>query len=431
MSVTRKNHYVPVWYQRGFWEPGKTTLSYYNLSPAQFTRSDGTIGFRGRIHDAPPSRAFFTKDLYSTFFGTSINDEIERKLFGDIDARGSIAVKAFANGNPVDCHNNFSSFFEFMDIQKLRTPKGLKWLRGQYPFLTQNELMMELQAMRMMHCTIWTECVREIISAKNSKVKFIISDHPVTVYNRALPPGSQNGRTREPGIELVGTQTIFPLNREKCLILTNLEHAKNPSCDGLDKRTFSRLFRQSLVRTDSFIRNREFSESQVIRINRIIGSGAKQYIGAGKREWIPNPVDNTKDWIELGQDLIPSLDALFGFDGETFVGYEDGRVYYQDAFGRTEKPRSFLQKEVASKRLKSSEYCGCGSGKNFSKCCKLKPIMLRPSWEQLSIRERNIALLRGIENILDLRADMDWIKVRKSITDEKISEIYSKFPLTC
>jgi hypothetical protein len=28
----------------------------------------------------------------------------------------------------------------FLDIQKIRTPKGLDWLKAQYPALSQNEL---------------------------------------------------------------------------------------------------------------------------------------------------------------------------------------------------------------------------------------------------------------------------------------------------
>ena len=46
-----------------------------------------------------------------------------------------------------------------------------------------------MQGIRMMHCTIWTEGVREIVSAEDADVKFIISDHPVTIYNHAVPPG--------------------------------------------------------------------------------------------------------------------------------------------------------------------------------------------------------------------------------------------------
>ncbi|CAN0345080.1 unnamed protein product, partial [Chrysoparadoxa australica] len=159
-------------------------------SADRFTRSDGSPGLKRALHDAPPARAFVQRDLYSRFFGTTVNDEVERKLFGDIDTRGATAVRAFADGDPVECHHNFQPLFEYIDIQKLRTPKGLAWLRAQYPALNQNQLMMEMQALRMMHCTIWTEGVREIVSAEKSDVKFIVSDHPVTVFNADAPPGS-------------------------------------------------------------------------------------------------------------------------------------------------------------------------------------------------------------------------------------------------
>ena len=62
----------------------------------------------------------------------TLNDEIERKLFGDIDTRGSRAVKAFAGTDIAAWHEHFGPFFEYIDIQKLRTPKGLAWLRAQY-----------------------------------------------------------------------------------------------------------------------------------------------------------------------------------------------------------------------------------------------------------------------------------------------------------
>jgi hypothetical protein len=48
--------------------------------------------------------------------------------------------------------------------------------------------MYEMQGMRMMHCTIWVGGVREYVSAESSDVRFIFSDHPVTIYNHAVPP---------------------------------------------------------------------------------------------------------------------------------------------------------------------------------------------------------------------------------------------------
>ena len=428
MSKTRNNHYVPEWYQKGFWEPGRTTLAYLDLTPDRFTRSDGSTGHKRALHDAPPSRAFVQRDLYSTFFGTAVNDEIERKLFGDIDTRGADAVKAFASGDPARCHAQFETLFEYIDIQKLRTPKGLAWLKAQYPALTQNELMMEMQAIRTMHCTIWAEGVREIVSAEASDIKFILSDHPVTVFNPGAPPGSKLARfPHEPGIELKGTQTLFPLDRDHCLILTNLEYAQDESCDPLSKRTFARRFKRSMVRTDAFIRTRTLTGAEVDAINRIVRSRAHRYVAAGHKDGLPEPITDARDWKTLGAVLRPPSDKLFGFGGEMYVGYDSGEVHYQDAFGRTEKEREFLKKPPIDVALKPGDPCGCGSGKAYRECCKPKPVHLRPAWDVLSIQERNLALFRGMADILEFRPGRDWTEVRKSITDEKISRIYSVY----
>lgn len=66
---------------------------------------------------------------------------------------------------------HFQTFFEFLDIQKIRTPKGLDWLKARYPALSQNELMLEMQGIRMLHCTIWAGGVRkEIPKAPDTSV---------------------------------------------------------------------------------------------------------------------------------------------------------------------------------------------------------------------------------------------------------------------
>ncbi len=41
MSKTRNNHYVPQWYQEGFFEPGKNTLAYLDLAPKRQVLNDG------------------------------------------------------------------------------------------------------------------------------------------------------------------------------------------------------------------------------------------------------------------------------------------------------------------------------------------------------------------------------------------------------
>jgi len=364
-------------------------------------------------------------DLYSTFFGTSVNDEIERRLFGDIDTRGANAVRAFAGSDISEWHRHFQTLFEYIDIQKIRTPKGLDWLKAQYPKLTQNELMYEMQGIRMMHCTIWTEGVREIVSAEDVDVKFIISDHPVTIYNHAVQPGVPIcAYPHDPAIALRASQTIFPLNRDFCLILTNLEYARDRSTSPLVKRTFARNYRTSMVRTDAFIRKRKLTSQEVTRVNYVLKARARRFIAAGRKEWLYPEEIISNPWAELRTTLLPPKDELWHFGGEMFAKFDSGHVHYQDEFGRTEKQRDFLKKDPPVKPLRPGDLCGCGSGRSFKVCCNPKPVALRPSWNEPSIRERNLMLLNGIVNVLGLDNGKDWVGVRRDLTDEQISKIY-------
>jgi hypothetical protein len=124
MAKTRNNHYVPQWYQEGFFEPGRNTFSYLDLSPCKHALSDGRLVTEKSKFVSPTSRAFCQRDLYSTFFGTTVNDEIERKLFGDIDTRGAHAVRAFVGEDAGEWHRHFKAFFEYLDIQKSVLQKG-------------------------------------------------------------------------------------------------------------------------------------------------------------------------------------------------------------------------------------------------------------------------------------------------------------------
>lgn len=81
---TRHNHYVPEWYQKGFIVKPFETLHYLNLNPDKIYLPNGTIKAHNNCHKSTPGQCFYKTDLYTTFFGPFINDEIERKLFGKI-----------------------------------------------------------------------------------------------------------------------------------------------------------------------------------------------------------------------------------------------------------------------------------------------------------------------------------------------------------
>ncbi|MGE3149729.1 MAG: hypothetical protein AB7K04_11745, partial [Pseudorhodoplanes sp.] len=212
------------------------------------------------------------------------------------------------------------------------------------------------------------------------------------------------------------------------LILTNLEYAQDHSAKPIEKRTFAGNYRNSMVRTDAFIRTRKLTSEEVIRINRVLKARAKQYIAAGKEEWLYPEMSSIEDWGELRSVFLPPENGLWHFGGEMYARFESGQVYYQDAFGRTEKEREFLKK-APSKALHARDICGCGSGRVFGACCERKPVALRPTWAERSIRERNLMLMTGISKILGLTEDRDWLTVRREITDEKIKDVYGLYDL--
>lgn len=424
MSQTRNNHFVPQWHQNGFAHEHENKLRH--LKYREVKLKDGSTKVVHAKNWFTSAQCFYVRDLYSTFFGTEVNDDIEKKLFGPIDDNGSASIKAFLTDDQVQWHDNFENLFIYLDAQKLRTPKGLDWVKSKYPDLSQAQLMTEMQALRTLHLTLWAEGVREFVSADESEVKFILSDHPVTIYNYACPPNSDFcSYPNDPDIALKGSQTIFPLDKNRCLILTNLEYARNPNgVDPIEPRTNATKIRQSMVNTINFINKRRLTADEVNKINYIIKARAKEAIAAGKEEWLHSEDGLTYDWAELRHVLLPPSEELYHFGGEMIASFEGGRTHYQDSFGRTQPQNKFLKKHTDEANLGRNELCGCGSGRKYKNCCIELPKELRTSWTELSVRERNLAFCRAIKGILGLDAGKTWLDVRREITDEQISRIY-------
>lgn len=57
-QVTRNNHYVPQWYQRGFIEYGQSQLHYLDMSPPQKVLSDGRTVPMNALHKWGPKSCF-------------------------------------------------------------------------------------------------------------------------------------------------------------------------------------------------------------------------------------------------------------------------------------------------------------------------------------------------------------------------------------
>ena len=429
VQIARQNHYVPIWYQRGFILGHRGTLQYLDLFPPSIDLPNGRTVSGKTIRFRPAKRCFRQKDLYTTQLGGTLNDEIEKFLFGLIDTRGANAVRAFLGGEPQMIHKYFLRIFEYLNAQKLRTPKGLDWIKGSYPSLTQLDLMREMQYLRQMHCTMWLECVREIASAKNSDVKFIVTDHPVTVYNSACQPTSSVSQyPGDPSIDLNGTQTVFPLDSDHCLILTNLEYAQDPTgVDLLAPRQNARYSGQTIARTDTMIRSRMLTPDEVVAINSLLKSRSRQYLAAYKDAWLFPENLGPVGWKDIGEVLLPPRDLISQFSGQMFIRNKDGSKYYQDAFGRTDRSHYILKKKAPSTAITASDLCACGSGRTYKECCIDLASDERPPWDVYSIRDRNLILCNAVVDILDLNDEADWEDVRRNLSNDQVKSIHEVF----
>lgn len=350
MQQSRRHHYVPEWYQRRFIPNGDTSYYRLDLHPDLITTPQGEVIRKGEILRKGPTKFFHQIDLYTTkYFGIE-NDDIERYLFGTIDSKGALALSALSAEDWMEkIHEHVINFYEYVDAQRLRTPKGLNWLTKTFKPKDYNELLMKMQRVRKMHCTMWAEAFLEIVSAKNSSIKFIVSDNPVTFYNSELYPGNVSCKYPfDPSLDLQGTRTIFPLDSEHCIILTHRQFARKPGkVKALKRRINARYFDSTVVNYHDFIRERYFNEKMVATINFILKARAERYIAASNPEWLyPEKVLKNTDWASFDKIFRSRSGKLLGDNAEIFLGGKNGElIATQDEYGR--KPKS--QKEWEEK----------------------------------------------------------------------------------
>lgn len=357
MQSSYKHHYVPVWYQRKFMLDGQTSYFRLDLKPQEIEKPNGEKIKISEIAIKGPNKFFYEIDLYTTKYFNQNNDDIEKYLFGRIDTLGSSALSAISSEDwRNEIHDHVIDFFEYMDAQKLRTPKGLEWLTRVTRAKNYNDLLIIMQQFRQMHCTMWAEASLEVVSADNSDTKFIVSDNPVTLYNSVFYPGNPQCQfPNDPPIALQGTRTIFPISLNLCVILTHKEYARAPGKNKATKpRTNARYFDKTIINYDDFIRERTLSEQQVASINYILKTRAHRFIAAAKEEWLyPERVLKKRDWASLDKTFNSNSTKLLGRDVEIFIGGKDGRLLAtQDEFGRRPKSHSeWVVKEQQMQRM--------------------------------------------------------------------------------
>lgn len=358
-SEYRNNHYVPVWYQKRFLPPGQRDkeLFYLDLKPGTVTDSRGVVHTKKSVRRSGFKHCFAEKDLYTTRFGSEESTKIEQMFFGSIDSKGRDAVEYWANfTHPSVNGDAFENMMLYMSTQKLRTPKGLGWLSGRVGTTDRDRVLSDMLELRQLHCAIWTECIWLIADASQSETKFIISDHPVTVYNRRCGPRSMWCRGyNDPDIWLQGTHTIFPLSLETILILTNLSWARNPYQSEVAPRPNPNPWRTAIFKFTDIQTVRHLSEQEVREINFIVKSRALRYIAAAREEWLdPDRYVSKSQWNVFGDGylLMPDPRAIH-LGGEIIIGYKDGRSSAYDAYGRRPWQRGYDEESKGKTEFES------------------------------------------------------------------------------
>lgn len=342
-SEYQNNHYVPQWYQKRFIpdDQADNELFYLDLNPGTFTDPRGVVHSQRAVHKLGPKFCFAEDDLYTAWFGDERRTDIERFFFGEIDDNGRKAVDFFADYDHLSYAwdgDMFNHIVHYMSTQKLRTPKGLGWLAERVGTQDRNAILNAMIQLQQLYGSLWAESIWQIADASQSDTKFIISDHPITLYNRFLGPRNKKWCRgfNDPDIGMHATHTIFPLSLNKVLIMTNLSWVRNPYQSGVAYRPNPHPLRAAMFNFQSIQTMRMLNEQEVREINFIIKSRAHKYIAAAKEEWLyPEQFVSKSDWNSYGDGLLLMPDPRsVDFNGEIIMGWKDGSATAFDEYGR-------------------------------------------------------------------------------------------------
>jgi len=212
-------------------------------------------------------------------------------------------------------------------------------MRKQYgvknPFLQRDLAIAFIENIKGYYGTLWTEAYWEILETPNDSVGFIISDNPITVYNNDCCPCSKECIfPNDPNPEYIGSQTIFPLSKSKCLILTNKEFITLKGKYPKKRRTNMDPYRTAIFNFMTIDRGRKITVDDVIRINFILKKRAHAFIASDNKDLLyPERVVKNTNWEENGAVLKPN--PKYNIESELiYVKYSDGHSITRDYLGR-------------------------------------------------------------------------------------------------
>ncbi len=382
MTISNSHHYVPQWYQRNFLPAEGGEFFVLDKSPKL-----GVICPDGARRPIVRPRQVFTSGahklfqydgLYSVALRGVREDVLERFVFGPLDDKGARANQLFCiwpTSRGIGHHGDYPESFgnpghrmhdlvEFMNAQTARTPRGIAQIkldlarRGQIG-AHNNVIMRYLQQRRFQNCTVWAEGVWEIFSARNSAIKFILSDDPVVIYNCDCYPETDMCRfPKTPHPFWRGSRVIYPLSPEAVLVISHVEHADDPS------RTKARRDRRNARSNDDVLINfsdiqnyREFDEIAVSKINYVIKIRSVRYIASiHESHLFPERLVNMPRWCDIDQLFYSEHGSSRG-STEMMVSYRDGTILHSNAFGeRDVVPGWFVRQQEARRAAAAADH---------------------------------------------------------------------------
>ena len=338
MQQSHAHHYVPQWYQKRFLPRDVSKFRYLDLHPDTVCSAGIAHQRKALLHWGPKS-CFYKDNLYTLKFGGRTSDQLERLFFGEIDSKGHFAVEHFGKfqGITDGTGDAFKYLAPYMGAQRFRTPRGLDEIQQQTKSKGKdpNVVLATLMSVFQSYATMWSEGIWEIVYAKKSPTKFIVTDDPVTFYCKLVFP-SEWIYPDDVSLKQIGTRTLFPLGLDSCLIITHLELARRPRATPTEFRTNARYYDQTMKYLGEIQFGRELEEDEVLRINHILKRRATRYIAAAEEEWLyPERRVSTTEWKMLDNDwfLLPNLWRV-GFTTGIMAGGGNSRPFAMDEYGR-------------------------------------------------------------------------------------------------
>lgn len=360
MEFRTNHHYVPVWYQRRFLTDGQSKLYVLDKRPDAIQTPSG-IKYHNALRQVGPPSAFCLDHLYTLIQGRAYTDAIETQFFANIDTRGSQAIAFFDNYEVKEgVQDALEVLSKYIAAQFFRTLKGLRFLKTITGAATHQDALRALPRLYRQLETMWLASVWEIICADECETKFIVSDCPVSAYNRGVYPGSREiVRLGTPSPTRVGTQTFFPLSPTRCLVMTHLQYVRNPKGQPLRTIENPRSFEDWLFDLRKIQRGRQVNDYYVQSVNHVLKVMSHRYIASSKPDWLfPEKAIGSTTWPQIGgRDFLMPDPRLVSFTTGVVARFDSGRGMALNEYGhrQVDNPRAAALRAKEWKSFQASK----------------------------------------------------------------------------